>query len=201
MTMKRYFVPKITIVLMLSIILLSGCGTVKKEVSTLDTDEIKNITNLETLDVTIDNCAEGTQHKTNFTTKERKFFLVYKSEAKVYFDLSDVKVVQNGNDITITLPAPKVECNVIQSSVSSDNLKVEPDEKINLGFNQNPISGPEMWDAVGDANDKLEKDLAQNSSLMNAAEDQAKTLITNHINQLGEAAGVTYNIKFVQKTE
>lgn len=201
--MKNIIIKCLVVIFLLNGLFISGCGETEEaekaneQEDTLNVEEVKNIFELVTLDVEIENVATGTKEKgegfTHWFEKDRDYMVSYTSEAKVSYDLNKVKIEQEGNNIKITLPPPDVECKTKENSM---NMVIEPDS-----INSNKVDDEEMQAKVDEANAELEEQLKQNSSLMKSAEDQAKTLITNHINQINDAKGTEYKVTFIEKIE
>lgn len=158
--------------------------------------QIKNICELATLRCEYHNVAQSTKESgtgiAHFGEKERDFWIEYVGQVEISYDADYIKMEQNGTRITITLPAPKVTCTVQPDSWDENSYVIESDQWIQ----KNPITADDQTKAIREANEQMEQDVRNNSSLLNTANLQAQELIRNYINQIGNATGVTYQIDF-----
>ena len=74
-------------------------------------------------------------------------------------------------------------------SYTDDSYVISPD-----GINKNPILPEEQAAAIKSAQDDMKESVLNNKSLLISAQDRAKQLIENYINQIGEISDTTYNI-------
>lgn len=115
---------------------------------------------------------------------------------EISYDVSKIRMNQDGTDIEITLPAPKLECSVIADSWNENSYITQPDQLIQ----KNPITAEEQKNAVNEAQTHMKNQVINDSSLLRTAENQAEELIKNYIDQIGEAIGVEYNVTFYSET-
>ena len=159
-------------------------------------DKVKMICELATLECRYHNVAKSVKEAgtglSHFGEKERIFWIEYTGIAEISFKIEDLKMRQDGTDITITLPEPQVTCRVDSDSWTQDSYVISDDQWIQ----KNPITANDQVQAVNDAQIAMEEKIRNNSSLLNTAKLQAKDLIENYIAQIGEATGVTYTISW-----
>lgn len=158
-----------------------------------DLSQIRSICELATLKCYYHNVAKSTKTKgsglSHLGEKERTFWIEYTGVAKIGIDMSEVKMIVEGTNVTITIPNAKL-INYKVESISEDNYIYSADS----WFNKNPISGEEQTKAVDQAQEEMKSSVESNTSLLVRAQDRAKVLIENYIIRLGEASGVSYQI-------
>ena len=122
--------------------------------------------------------------------KDRIFWIEYSGEAEIGIDMSEVKMELSDNDITITIPKAQIlTITVKPESYTDDSYVISTD-----GINKNPILPEEQAAAIKSAQDDMKESVLNNKSLLISAQDRAKQLIENYINQIGEISDTTYNI-------
>lgn len=195
MNTKRLFA------LILSVIFLSGCGSKSGQIPTEQEkvpqlDAVKNICQLATLECRYHNVAkskkapgEGILH---LGEKERFFWIEYTGVAEISFNLDELKMDSDGTNITISLPEPQVSCKVDSDSWTQNSYVISNDQWIQ----KNPITADDQTQAIHDAQIAMEESIRVNSSLLDTAKRQARALITNYIDQIEEATGVTYTVSW-----
>ena len=168
----------------------------KDETTVPQIDKIKMICELATLECRYHNVAKSVKEAgtglSHFGEKERIFWIEYTGIAEISFKIEDLKMRQDGTNITITLPEPQVSCRVDSDSWTRDSYVISDDQWIQ----KNPITADDQVQAVNEAQTVMEENIRNNSSLLNTAKLQAKELIENYIAQIGEATGVTYTISW-----
>jgi hypothetical protein len=164
-----------------------------EEVDEPELSQIRSICELATLECYYHNVAKSTKTKgsglSHLGEKERIFWIEYTGVAKIGIDMSEVKMIVDGTNVTITIPNAK-PINYKVESISEDNYIYSVDS----WFNKNPISGEEQTKAVNQAQEEMKLSVEKNTSLLVRAQDRAKVLIENYIIRLGEASGVSYQI-------
>ena len=157
-------------------------------------DRIKNICRLSTLKCYYHNIAKSTKTPgtgaVHFGEKERSFWIEYTGMAEISYDAEKIKMSQDGNIITITLPHPDISCTVDPNSWTPES-HVESEDNI---ANPNPITMQDCTQAINAAQTEMQAKTENNTALLNAAEEQAKELITNYIDRIGEVSGTKYTI-------
>lgn len=169
---------------------------IEEEITVPQIDKVKMICELATLECRYHNVAKSVKEAgtglSHFGEKERIFWIEYTGIAEISFKIEDLKMRQEGTNITITLPEPQVTCRVDSDSWTQDSYVISDDQWIQ----KNPITAHDQVQAVNDAQIAMEDKIRNNSSLLNTAKLQAKELIENYIAQIGEATGVTYTISW-----
>ena len=184
----------ISLLLIISVLpLMSGCNNSKYNTQP-DVLQVRNITNLATLECYYHNVAKGTKKPgtgiLSVGEKERKFWVEYTGIVKLGIDISLVDMDINENNITITLPPAKVlGVTIDPNSWNTDSIITSED-----GINSNKIESADVTTAINEAQAKMESTAISNSTMLNNAQIRAKTLIENYINRIGEITGTEYTI-------
>lgn len=168
----------------------------KDEISIPQIGRVKSICELATLECRYHNVAKATKEAgegvLHWGEKERTFWIAYTGIAEIRFQTRDIRMKQEGTNITVQLPKPYVLCRVDSDSWTKDSYVLSEDQWIQ----KNPITADDQTQAIQAAQAAIEEKIRNHSSLLNTAELQAKELIENYIIQIGEAAGITYTITF-----
>ena len=177
--------------------MLIGC-TSKEQIEAPEPElaQIRNICNMATLRCYYHNVAksekvaeDGISH---WWEKDRKFWIEYTGIANLGIDMSKVQMKIEGTDIEVTLPnAELLNISIEEKSLNEDSYISSSD-----GFNKNEITADDQTAAINEAQQKMKETVQENTALMLSAQNRAKVLIENYLKQLGEAAGVQYNIKW-----
>lgn len=195
------------IITILLLIMCSGCSTTKTEFenensrqeerTTPKLDAVKNIGKLATLKCYYHNVAKSVKKAgtglSHVGEKDRKFWIEYTGIVEISFNTDEIRMVQSGENMTIALPEPEIKCSIDKDSWGEDSYIVESDHKV---FQKNPITAEDQMEAIDVAQEDMRKTVKDNSSLVGTAKAQAKLLITNYINQIGEATNTKYNISW-----
>ena len=171
--------------------LITGCGNNFElhKAEEINQSRILNICELSTLECTYHNVAKADIEGKQFLfikAKDRKAWIQYDGTAKLSFDTEKIKLSQNNENISISLPEPDVNCslngNTIDTVIS------------NQGIIKNPFTAEKQSEAIADAQKEMEANIKADSGRINDAKEQAKNLITNYITQIGDMTGTEYNI-------
>jgi hypothetical protein len=115
----------------------------------------------------------------------------YSGVAKLGVDMSKGDVEIDGDTITIYIP--EAEIISIQAAQSSMSDTIANNDAF---FNKNQIELDDVTAAVKVAEEDIQNQIINDTSLLTSAQDRAKKLIENYINQLGEMTGSTYTVKW-----
>lgn len=109
--------------------------------------------------------------------------------------MSKVKMSIKENTVTITIPKAEVlSCKV-------DETSLDPDKYIAKTGWLTEIDAEDEVEAFAQAKEKMEEMAKENTSLLLSAQDRAKTLIENYINNMGTLVNKTYEIKWKEIEE
>ena len=160
-----------------------------------DISQIRSICELATLECYYHNVAISTKEKgaglPHIWEKEREFWIEYSGVAKLGINISKVSMKIDGRFITITVP--KAELLGLSDYTFSKDSYISEDD----GINKNPITPENHTEAVNAAQEDIKKKFAEDDAMLVRAQDRAKNLIENYINQLGQISETDYQIKWV----
>lgn len=160
-----------------------------------DISQIRSICELATLECYYHNVAVSTKEKgkgiSHIGEKDREFWIEYSGVAKLGVNMSKVDMEVNGKDIVITIPKAEL-LGLSNYSFSEDSYISEDD-----GINKNPITPENQTQAVQEAQKQIREKFANDDAMLKRAQDRAKNLIENYINQLDEIWGAEYQVTWI----
>ena len=176
--------------------LLCACGE-KQHTLLPEEEQIRQICELSTLECEFNNVAIGEKSKgegfAHLGEKDRKYWVEYIGVVKLGIDMSKVSMEIEENDIKICIPQAELQyIGIKEGSYNEESVIVSND----AFFNKNKITVEDQQEAIASAQKSMEEKIINNKDLMTKAQDRAKTLIENYINNIGNATGVTYNIEW-----
>ena len=160
-------------------------------------DQIKSICNMATLECYYHNVAESEKLAdtgiTHIGEKDRKFWIEYTGVAKLGIDMTKVKMDINKQKITITLPKAKILGEPeIEETTLDDKSYISSED----GWNSNEITAEDQTNAIQNAQENMETTVKANESLLLSAQNRAKSLISNYIEQIGNLMGTHYETEW-----
>lgn len=162
-----------------------------------DITHIRSICELATLECYYHNVAKSTKEKgkglLNIGEKERTFWIEYSGTAKLGIDVSEVEMEIKGKQIEITIPKAKL-LGLADYSFEEDNYISSDD-----GINKNPITAENQTQAIAIAEADIKQMFENDNTLLMRAQDNAKKLIENYIEQLSQLSETDYQIKWHYK--
>ena len=195
--MKKLF----SIFLVLSLLFaLAGCNSkpeeeLKKAEATIEIDEMRAIANLATVDCYFHNVAKSDREMNPawyqfWEKKNMRFWVEYDGKVTIGIDVSKLKVeVGENNVVTITMPnAVVLDATVNPESLTSESFYFDPKTK--------KPSPEEQTEAFKQAQSNMRETAEKNPVLMANAKANAKELLRNYVNSVGEAVGVQYTIEW-----
>ncbi len=160
-----------------------------------DISQIRTICELATLECYYHNVAKSVKEKGNgllhIGEVERIFWIEYSGVAKLGIDMSKVKMEMDGERIEITIPKATL-LGLSDYSFTEDSYISSDD-----GLNKNPITAENQTEAVAAANEHIRQLFEKDDTMLLRAQERAKKLIENYINQLSEISGVEYEVDWV----
>lgn len=171
-------------------ILLGSC---KKEVSTINAEEIRSICNMAVMECYYHNRAVTTKDNKILgliSLGESSFWMEYSAKIKVGVDASLIAIDVDGTTVKIKLPKPK---NLTKPNILDDTITTFSSEG-----GKTRTTGTERIKAKNDANEKMVAELLANTTLMHNAEERVKKILESYIEQIGKLSGVEYTVKFVE---
>lgn len=162
-----------------------------------DITHIRSICELATLECYYHNVAKSTKETgkgiLHLGEKERTFWIEYSGTAKIGIDVSEVEMEIKGKQIEITIPKAKL-LGLADYSFEEDNYISSDD-----GINKNPITAENQTQAIAAAEADIKQMLENDNAMLLRAQDNAKKLIENYIEQLSQLSETDYQIKWHYK--
>lgn len=184
----------VLLLIIFSIFLITGCN---KKTSNLEPDlsQIRNISDLATVKAYYHNVAKVEKEKgsgiTHIGEKNRKYWIEYTGVVKIGVKMSEITTEVKGNKVIVKMP---------KAVVLSHNYEDYNDKSIykndDSNFNSNKITNEEVNEAITKADNQMLVNVKANKGLFNQAEDNAKKLIKNYIEKIGELSNTNYEVQF-----
>lgn len=154
-------------------------------------EQVRYICKLATLECYYNNVAVVTKQPDkgikHILEKERNMWIEYTGVVTLGIDFSKVKLIVEGDNITITIP----DAEVLNIKEKQGERKIIVSED---GFNSNKITADEQTGAINNAQKNMEVTAKSNSALLLNAQQRAKDMIETYVDKIGSACGITYNI-------
>lgn len=122
--------------------------------------------------------------------KDKKFWIEYSGIVKIGIDASQVLLEVDDTAVTITIP----EAKVLDYKVDENSLN--PDAYI-VAKKSAKITGEDETKAFNEAQNHMKLTASNDLTLLLNAQQHAQSLIEGYVNNIGEAIGKNYNIKWV----
>ena len=162
---------------------------------TIELDEMRAIANLATVDCYFHNVAKSDREMNPswyqfWKKKNMRFWVEYDGKVTIGIDVSKLKVeVGENNVVTITIPnAVVLDATVNEESLTSESFYFDPKAK--------KPSPEEQTEAFRQAQSNMKETAEKNPVLMANAKANAKELLRNYVNSVGEAVGIQYTIEW-----
>jgi hypothetical protein len=159
-----------------------------------DLSQIRSICKLATVECYYHNVAKSEKKAgsglSHLGENSRKFWIEYTGTAKLGVDMSRGSIDVDDTVVTVYMP----EAEIINIKVDSDSIQNPIMDKD--GWNKNPIDSEDVTGAMETAQTQIKEYIEKDSGLLISAEERAEKLIENYIDQLGEACGVEFTVKF-----
>ena len=181
--MKKYF---ISLLLVMIILLISGCENNKNELTTENIKKLELTGNLVTYQAYYHNVIEYDKPVgagiTHLLEKERKLFAEYTGTIRLGINLSKVKIEMKKNSINVFIPKAKIigEPNVNKDDFDANNFIESKDSWIN----SNPITADDSSSAFDKAQKEMKEIAMNDEELLSQTQQRAKILIEEKIIQL-----------------
>lgn len=185
------------VVLLICCCLLCGCEKKQKQTFMPEEEQIRKICELSTIECHYNNVAKGIQTKgegiLHLGEKDRKYWVEYTGVAKLGIDMSKVSMEIEENNIVIKMPEAEIQFMGYDEDSYNEESVITSEDNF---FNKNKITVEKQQEAIAEAQKTMEETILGNKELMSNAQNRAKILIENYINEIGNATGVTYNIEW-----
>ena len=179
-----------------AILSCTACGQ-KEEAPTVEPDvtEMRAICELSTRDRYYHNVAKYFEKDAQkgfwgIGKKDKHFWVEYSGVVRMGIDASLVNIKVEDTLVTITIPEAKVlKCTVDSDSLSQDSYIVDTDSA--------KVKAADEVLNFAEAQRQLEETAAKDKTLLANAQQRAKSLLKEYINNIGEAVGKEYKIDWI----
>ena len=191
--MKRFMKSIIVFLLMLSV---SGCNQNDVTISKIDIKDMRAIAELATIECYFHNVAKSEEilDKAWYEVWKKdivKFWVEYEGIVYIGVDCDKIKVAVEGDNVKITLP----KANVKKSKVNELTLNKD---SFYYDKNSEKPTVEQETKVFESAQHSMEEAAKENISLLESAEENAKELLENYVETIGEALGIEYTIEWVE---
>lgn len=157
-----------------------------------DLSQIRSICQLATLECYYHNVAKSTKEKgqglMHIGEKDRIFWIEYSGVAKFGIDISKISMEIDDEKIMIVIPKAELQ-ELSDYSFTEDSYIVSDD-----GINKNPITAQNQTEAIAAAEADIKMMFENDDLMLTQAQNNAKSLIENYINQIGQISDIKYQI-------
>lgn len=184
------------LIISLSFITIITCTACKsKPGASIEKSEMKNIVELATLECFYHNVAKSSQEINNawykFWKKDKKrFWIEYSGVVTMGIDATLLNIdFKNNNTIIITIPEAKVlGTKIDRKSLNEKSFYIDKDSA--------PITAEDEKKALEVAQKSMEQEASKDKNQLIVAQQRAKNLLTNYINNIGNLTGIKYTIEW-----
>lgn len=156
--------------------------------------QIQSICELATLDVYYHNTAKAIKTAgtgvTHWGEKDTPFWFEYTADVSLGIDVSQVKMLIEGRDITIFMPHAKI----LRVNVHPESTTDPVYQPKKWYRNDVEITAQDVTDAMKEANAVIREQVTDKTTLLKAAENRSKQLIENYITQIMDLSDINYTI-------
>lgn len=171
------------------------CSCSSKSAMQPSEEQIQSICELATLEVHYNNVAKSVKTAgegwTHIGEKDRKFWIEYQGTARIGVDLSQVSMETDGEKLSIHMAEAKLLSVAIVPDSWSEKTQIYSQDSF---FNSNKITSDDQTAAIDDAQKKMEEEVNANRALFVRAQNRAKKLIEEYVEQIEHLTGKTYSI-------
>ena len=193
--MKRIIKALLSILMILTVV--SCTSTAVEEPIALEVSELRSIAELATMECYFHNVAKYDDEGDRiliWNINKKKFWIEYSGVVTLGIDASKIQIEVNDNLVTITLPKAKVlDTTIDETSLTEDSYVVDQ--------SSGKIGAAEETKAFQDAKQAMIDKASSDESLLMVAQNRAKLLLENYVNNIGELTGKTYTINWKYLSE
>lgn len=182
--MKKIISIFLVVITLLS---MSACVAEKPEVKP-ELTQMRAICELATLECYYHNVAKFYEEGKNWWDKDKHFWIEYDGVVRIGVDASLITInIDENNTVTITIPEAKVlDCTVNSKSLSDASYIVD--------VKSAKITADDETNAMAQAKTKMLETAKADNTLLISAQERAKELLENYVNNIGACVGKQYNI-------
>ncbi len=179
------------------ILVITGCGSKEADIESIEAS-IQKLGNLTTYEAYYHNVAKEYKKKgtgiENWFEKDRELWFEYTGKVSLSVDLSQIKLEQKGNTITVYIPKAEVK----DATVDKDGIDPKDFIQSKDGFlNKNKITSADADKALAEAQKEMEKTAKNDEELLDMAQKRAVNIIEGYITNLKEMTKTKYEIEWL----
>ncbi|MBB5185345.1 hypothetical protein HNQ43_001399 [Faecalicoccus acidiformans] len=193
--MKKILIRFLTAIIGVSCV---GCTKDKSDMG-LDVSQMKSICELATIECYYHNVAKYKDDDVEgilWWKKDRNFWMEYSGVVTVGIDISQIDIDVHDESVTITIPPAEIlGVKVDETSLTEDSFVIAE--------NSAKVEAEHQTEAFKDAQNDMEKEAKNNSTLLSSAQQRAQKLLTDYIDNIGKQTGKEYTItwKYIDNSE
>lgn len=168
----------------------------KKEVKPHIT-QMKSICELATMECYYHNVAKYEKKDVEgilLWKKDKKFWMEYSGTVTVGIDASKLSIEVKDDVVKITIPEAEVLANEVNEEEFNDDSMVVEDGSAK-------VKAEDQTAALKKAQKNMVKEAKNDTVLLANAQERAKTLLEEYVNNIGNAVGKTYTIEWIEYKE
>ena len=182
------------LLIVITLLSMSSCTVKKLEVKP-ELKQMRAICELATLECYYHNVAKFYEEGKNWWDKDKHFWIEYDGVVKIGVDVSLITISIDENDIvTITIP----EAKVLDCTVNSDSLS---DASYIVDVKSAKITADDETNAMTQAKTKMLETAKADNALLISAQERAKELLENYVNNIGDSVGKQYTIVWKEASD
>ncbi|MBQ8043433.1 MAG: DUF4230 domain-containing protein [Clostridia bacterium] len=187
--MKRIIIS--IILLDITLFICSSCSK-KEETKAVEPHitQMRSICELATMECYYHNVAKFKQEDVEgilLWKKDKHFWIEYSGVVKVGIEASLLDIKVDGDKVTISIPPAKV------LGIDVDETRYNEDSIV-VADGSADVTGEDQTKALKEAQKNMKKEAKNDKALLASAQDRAKTLLEEYVNNIGEAVGKNYKI-------
>lgn len=180
---------KILLFILVVSMFLMLCACKAENPPALSVEGIKGISEQASLKCYYNNVAKFEKKADNIFQTNREMWIEYEGVVTLGISMNDLQIDISKNRVTLVLPEVKILSTEI-SNINEESYIISSDRWLI----KNPISTEDQNNAINLAQEKMEIAVMNNEALYAKAKQNAKNIIENYINWIGELGGQEYTI-------
>ena len=178
----------------------SSCATantINEAKTSIDSADLKRICALSTIECKTHSFVEGSKKETTWLVfkKEYHYICEYDGKYEIGVDFYDISLDEKKKTITVSISEPYLQ-SISVDNTTLDKYDVLAYDKDWLYLESKKLDLNDYNNSLAEAQKELTAMIERDRLNYDAAEENAKQLITNYIEQMCALDGVSYSIRF-----
>lgn len=191
--MKQFKTVYVLLISLLCICPIAGCQQQEQS----DFSDYKKIADLATLECTYHNVAEiyndGTDILFGINVGYKKAWFEYDGIVKLGVDTTKVKIEGPDENGLVVITMPKAQVLGLSDVDEKSFSEIYADTGLFTA-----VDGFDQSEAFKAAQSEMRESAENNNQLIEQAQSRAEILLSQYVRNIGEAAGKTYQVKFIE---